>query len=117
MNFTKDQRVSSPLIFELAVDERERRLQHRWERKRAQCDSEAVGQREERLRKRRMRDFDTLARSVKGYKVQSFIISAPEGIDMYTQRKITCKIEQRLHIYRTIHYQFEKVFLNMILFG
>ena len=56
MNSTKDQRVSSPLTSELAVDERERRLQRRRERERARRDSETAEQREERLRKRRMRD-------------------------------------------------------------
>ena len=47
MNSTKDQRVSSPLTSELAVDERERRLQRRRERERARCDSETAEQREE----------------------------------------------------------------------
>ena len=56
MNYTKDQRVSSPLTSELAVDEREIRLQRRQERERARRDSETAEQREERLRKRRMKD-------------------------------------------------------------
>ena len=47
MNSTKDQCVSSPLTSELAVDERERRLQHRWEREKARRDSETAEQREE----------------------------------------------------------------------
>ena len=56
MSSTKEQRVSSPLTSELAVDERERRLQRRWEREKACHDSETAEQREERLRKQRMRD-------------------------------------------------------------
>ena len=56
MSSTKEQRVSSPLTSELAVDERERRLQRRRERERACRDSETAEQREERLRKRQMRD-------------------------------------------------------------
>ena len=56
MNPTEDQRVFSPITSELAVDERERRLQRRRERERARRDSETAEQREERLRKRRMRD-------------------------------------------------------------
>ena len=39
MSSTKEQRVSSPLTSELAVDERERRLQRRRERERARRDS------------------------------------------------------------------------------
>ena len=56
MSSTKEQRVSYPLTSELAVDERDRRLQRRRERERARRDSETAEQREERLRKRRMRD-------------------------------------------------------------
>ena len=54
MGSTKEQRVSSPLTSELAVDERERRLQRRRERERARRDSEAAEQREEWLRKRQI---------------------------------------------------------------
>ena len=56
MSSAKEQHASSPLTSELVVDERERRLQRRWERERARRDSETAEQREERLRKRRMRD-------------------------------------------------------------
>ena len=56
MNSMEDQRVSSLLTSELVMDERERRLQHRWERQRAHHDSETAEQSEKRLRKWRMRD-------------------------------------------------------------
>ena len=56
MNFTKNQCVFSLLTFELAGDERERRLQCWRERERAHHDSETAEQREERLRKPQMRD-------------------------------------------------------------
>ena len=53
MSSTKEKRVSSPLTSELAVDEREG---FRRERERARRDSETAEQREEQLRKQRMRD-------------------------------------------------------------
>ena len=51
MNSTKDQHVSSPLTSELAVDERERRLQRRRVRERAGRDSETVEERERTVEK------------------------------------------------------------------
>ena len=53
MSSTKEKRVSSPLTSELVVDEREG---FRRERERARRDSETAEQREEQLRKQRMRD-------------------------------------------------------------
>ena len=52
MQSTRDQHVSSPITSKLAMDDRERQLQHQWEQEMARLESETVEQREERLRKR-----------------------------------------------------------------
>ena len=51
MGSTRDQHVSSLITFELAIDDREKWLQHRRERERACRESETAEQREGQLRK------------------------------------------------------------------